>query len=151
MPMRTIEQWLHDAIVEEGYRRFDDLHIDEIDPRYDERSLWLKGINAALDEAAGIRDRRAWPFTIAAGIPLNATATADGPTVARPEDVVQQFGETPPSLYAFPRGGAPWENEREAYAELPASVVAANGARCYFAERFDKSDNEFQRTLWVSR
>lgn len=72
-------------------------------------------------------------------------------TVARPEDVVQQFDDTPPSLYAFPKGAEPWATQRQVYAEMPASIVAADGARCYFAEKFDESDNEYRRTVWISR
>ena len=56
MQRRTIERWLVDAIENDGYRRFDDLHIDEIDPRYQEPSRWLSGIVRALNQAPAIRD-----------------------------------------------------------------------------------------------
>jgi hypothetical protein len=152
MQKRTIEQWMHDAIVDEGYRRFDDLHVDEIDPRYEEPSLWLQGVVAALDEAASIRDRRNWAFTVAAGISLTSSDVAQGETIKQPGDVVRQFDETPPSLYVFPKGAEPWTTEHQVYTEmLTGAVVADSRARCYFSEKFDKSDNEYRRTVWVSR
>jgi hypothetical protein len=152
MQKGTIEQWMQDAIVDEGYRRFDDLHVDEIDPRYEEPSLWLQGVAASLDEAASIRDRHSWPFTVAAGISLKSSDIAEGVTIAHPADVVEQFDETPPSLYVFPKGAEPWATEQQSYTEIPVSaVVADRGARCYFSEKFDDGDKEYRRTVWVSR
>jgi hypothetical protein len=152
MPKRTVEEWLEDAVVNEGYRRFDDLHVDEMDSRYEDPSLWMPGITAALDEAANIRDRRIWPFTVAAGISLKSSEVAQGDTIQRPDDVVNQFDETPPSLYVFPRGAEPWNTEHEGYTEMPANAVIADSkARCYFGEKFDNTDNEYRRTIWISR
>jgi hypothetical protein len=152
MQRRTIEEWLHEVIVNEGHRRFDDLHIDEIDPRYEEPSLWLQGIVAALNEAAGLRDSHSWPFTIAAGIALKSSNAAEGVMPGRPSDVVKQLDVTPPSLYAFPEGGEPWAIERQVYTEIPAAVVAADDAtRCFFGEKFDNADREYRRTVWISR
>ena len=152
MQRRTIEQWLHEAIENEGYRRFDDLHIDEIDPRYEEPALWLGGIVEALNQAAAIRDSHAWPFTLAAGIALKASDAAEGVTITGPDDIADQFDVTPPSLYAFPKGGEPWATDHQAYVEIPAAVVAAEDVtRCFFGEKFDDADREYRRTVWISR
>lgn len=152
MQKRTVEQWLEDAVVHESFRRFDDLHIDEIDSRYDDPSLWMPGILAALDEAVKIRDRRNWPFTVAAGISLKSSAAAQGETIKRPDDLVSQFDETPPSLYVFPRGAEPWNTERQLYTEISAdAVVGDSRGRCYFSEKFDNADNAYRRTIWISR
>ena len=152
MQRRSIEQWLHDAIEQEGYRRFDDLHIDEIDPRYEDRSLWLRGIVLALNRAAAIRDSRAWPFTLAGAMGLKASTAAEGVMVASQEDIVDQFDDAPPSLYAFPKGAEPWVTERHLFIEIPTTVVAAEDISCcFFGETFDERDQEYRRTIWITR
>ena len=149
---RTIEQWLHEAIVEESYRRFDDLHVDEMDPPVRDRSQWLTGIKSALDSAVRIRDQRQWPFTLAAGLSLTSANAPSGPSLSRPNELVAQIDETPPSLYAFPNGAEPWNTNPTGYTELKPTVVGVGpNARVLFAEEFNEDDREYRRTVWISR
>lgn len=81
---RSVEQWIEDAIVNGSYQRFDDLHVDEIDPRYRDRRQWVSGASQALEQAAAIRDEKNLPFTIAVGIALRKLCTGEVQTVGRP-------------------------------------------------------------------
>jgi hypothetical protein len=152
MQHRIIAQWMQDVVVNEGYRRFDDLHIDDVDPRYEDPRLWMPGITAALNEAVSIRDLHNWPFTVAAGISLMSSEIAQGPAIRNPDDVVQQIDETPPSLYVFPKGGEPWHTQQQSYTKMPDGAVTTDSrACCYFSEQFDSTDQEYRRVVWISR
>jgi hypothetical protein len=152
MSERSISQWIHNAIVEGSYRKFDDLHIDDIDADYENPSVWLPASLGALAEAAKLRDRGGWPFTIALAIPLAPASRSGTAMQLGIEQLSGHLGDTPPSLYAFEQGSEPWANNRDEFVELAGFIAGDQGGKGYFTERPDPDeDGEYQRTVWIAR
>lgn len=101
--------WIHRAIEGGTWRSFDDLHVDEINVKYRETSLWLPAAMAAFQEAIGLRDRMFPAFHLELHIPLQAEASPFQPPHGSYWDLERELMRTPPSLYLFRSDWERWE------------------------------------------
>jgi hypothetical protein len=92
-----------------GIERFDDLHIDQIDPTWSERPQWIRGMAESLKAARSVRSNVAPNKVIAL-----MCALGDGPakTPRNVDELAAQLDWTPPSLYLFDVGKEPWAELR---------------------------------------
>jgi hypothetical protein len=104
----TIEQWMLSVIQDGGVDRYDDLHLDHIDPRWRSRELWISAGVEAFQLALSLRDRHHLSLTIALAFSLEPSSHPRGFDFTAPEQLQNLLDWSPPSLYLFRRGQEPW-------------------------------------------
>jgi hypothetical protein len=104
--VNVIEVWMLTVSRDGGIDRYDDLHIDSIDPEWKPREAWIGGGLLAFQDAVKVRDRLALSLTVALGLSLVPEdlvwSEIEGFAQLRP-----QLDWTPPSLYLFRKGEEP--------------------------------------------
>ena len=135
-----ISKWLRETIESRGDLRFDDLHVDQVDPELRKRELWVHGGMECFQLALNARDDRGADFTVALAFSLE---TGDGPLGLNFEDLSgleSQFDLSPPSLYLFHRGEEPWANPLAGFVEISTDPFPSipQAHRVLFAEFVQK-------------
>jgi hypothetical protein len=132
--MRVVEHWMVRVSEDRGVHRLDDLHVNEIDSEWLDRSKWLDAGLASLRLALSIR----------AAIGLNhsvvlAFSLTDAPVlpISDRQALATLFDWSPPSLYLFDAGHEPWRGSGYTRVEPfdPAILGDAHpSASAFFAE-----------------
>jgi hypothetical protein len=102
----AIEIWMSNVSQDGGIDRYDDLHIDSIDPEWRSREVWINGGLLAFQDAVQIRDRLTLPVTVALGLSLLPDEFVWSETVGFGQ-LRPRLDSTPPSLYLFREGEEP--------------------------------------------
>ncbi len=148
-----IEQWMLTIVNDGGVRRFDDLHIDKIDPGWKPRQQWMEGGLEAHRVALAVRDRHQLPFTVGLGFSLESGSRPIGIDFHAPEEFCERLDWSPPSLYLFHRGEEPDKQVSPANGvvrDLSPAVLGAEGsARCYYLEFRQEGDDEYRRSVFI--
>lgn len=148
-----IEEWMLAIISDGGAERFDDLHIDEINPQWEDKDRWIEGGLKAFRTALSVRDQHRLPFTVCLGFSLVATEQACGIDFQTRQDLLAKLDWSPPSLYLFDRGKEPDRQTVLAGGTVqaldPAVYGAQAGERCYYLESKPQDDDEFRRSVFV--
>jgi hypothetical protein len=103
---RVIEQWMMQVSRDGGIARFDDLHVDAIDPLWKKRELWAEACRRAFQSDVEVRDKLGLPLTVALGMSLRSDSVVMTSGV-RLAELISLLDWTPPSLYLFFRGQEP--------------------------------------------
>lgn len=141
----VIEDWMRMVLATGGIERFDDLHIDRIDPLWRDRDSWLKGSSDALDLAIGLKERIAPDKTLV--IMCTLVSEARKLTLPRsPTELAEQIDWTPPSLYLFDPRHEPWADS-ESVTVAPTIRMFPACRECFVMEFHTKERNELRRTF----
>src|SRR5271163_801229 len=76
----AIEDWMRMVLATGGIERFDDLHIDRIDPAWKDRQSWLDGSSKAISLAKELKTGIAPEKTLA----IMCALTSDGSDLVVP-------------------------------------------------------------------
>jgi hypothetical protein len=147
-----IERWMLTIVNDGSVRRFDDLHVNEIDPLWESRQQWIKGGLEALRIALAVRDKNHLPFTVGLGFSLESANRPIGVDFQSPEEFYEKIDWSPPSLYVFHRGEEPDKQVRstDAVRYLNPVVLGVEGsARCYHLEFRQQGDDDYHRSVFV--
>jgi hypothetical protein len=148
-----IEQWMLAIISDGGVDRFDDLHIDQLNPRWGDKNRWIEGGVEAFRTALSVRNQHRLPFTVCLAFSLVATDQPCGIDFQTREDLLAKLDWSPPSLYLFDRGKEPGKQiaptEGAVQVLDPAICGAQADDRCYYLEFKPEDDDEFRRSVWV--
>lgn len=141
---------MSNLIQSKGYQRFEDLHIDAVDPLNRAPDTWLRGAADCLATAAATRDQERWPFQVALGMSLRSASERLGLNFSGFQEAEKEFDWSPPSLYLFPNGDDAWLGGTESQ-QLPAEFLppTPTGVKAYLREWYDEGDGEYRRTFWL--
>ena len=106
-----IRDWIADASTKDGFERYDDLHIDRIDPRWRAQGSWIEAGFNALNIASTICSDEEVRLTVVLAFSLEPAHIARGAVFGSAEEIVAEFSQTPPSLYLFRPGLEPWSQQ----------------------------------------
>jgi hypothetical protein len=159
----VIENWMRSSIQDGGIERFDDLHIDQIDPMWRSRSSWIAGALQAYGLAVELRDRFLLDIVVALAFSLRSGEGALGVNFGTLSELEKELDWSPPSLYLFHRGQEPWRASPPAQGVAPVAGLfiqrmdapslfgtAVRASECYFLEFKDLSSDEYSRTLFLA-
>jgi hypothetical protein len=62
--MRVIEQWMTQISQDGGIARYDDLHLDAINPRWKDRELWAEASSSTFQSGVEVRNRLKLPYIL---------------------------------------------------------------------------------------
>jgi len=102
----AIKNWMHEITRDGGVTRYDDLHVDRINPEWKERRLWFDAALDALQIAMKIRRELTIDLSLAVAFSLDASDTE----LCSREELEAHIDWTPPSLYLFEKGSGFWSN-----------------------------------------
>jgi hypothetical protein len=147
----VIERWMLATMADGGVDRFDDLHIDRIDPKWREQNAYIESGVEAFRIAIGVRNRKAVPFSVVLAFSLNSDGNVNGMDFRTKEELRAQLGSSPPSLYLFRRGEEPRTQNESAHVEsLDLAIVGAkDGVHCYYIEFKQQGTDEYSRSVFV--
>jgi hypothetical protein len=148
---QRIETWMRETIRSGGYRKFVDLHIDQIHPLFTRQEEWISGSLQCLEAAQMLRNRFDWPFIVAIGMSLESGELPRGLTFTTFGELAADLDPSPPSLYLFEKSDSPWQSDstcRELRNDLhlPGNLPT----RSFLQEWWDENDGEFRRTVWIA-
>jgi hypothetical protein len=148
MKRAKLERWLASFATSNENR--DDIHIDEIDKAFEQKSEWLRGASDTLATALALRVAHSWDMSLAMELYLSAVLKRTVPELTTDKEITQQLSHTPPQLAAYARGHEPWTHSPEAFVPLePAyrpSVLPT--VRILYQEWFDQEEQDYDRRLW---
>ncbi len=148
-----IEQWMLAIVNDGGVRRFDDLHIDKIDPGWKPRQQWIEGGLEALRVALAVRDRHQLAFTVGLGFSLESGSRPIEIDFHAPEEFCERLDWSPPSVYLFHRGEEPDKQVSPANGIVrdlnPAILGVEESARSNYLEFKQEGAAEYCRSVFI--
>ena len=141
----NIEGWMRMVLRTGGIERFDDLHIDKIDPAWGGRESWIEGSSKAIDLAKELKANIAPDKTLA----LMCSLTNDGNEFIAPrspDELSEQINWTPPSLYLFDAGNEPW-GDTGTVTVIPTVRMFTGCTECFVMEFSTENEKEFRRAF----
>lgn len=150
-PEDIIERWMLQIATDDGVDRFDDLHIDAIDPAWKERALWIEKAIEAFHIAVSVRNRNRMPFSIGLGFSLHSSDSLTGINFRTKKEFIEQLDWSPPSLYIFRSGDEPHARSASAKVQIlnPAILGLTDHMRCYYLEFEQEGKDECYRSVFM--
>jgi hypothetical protein len=157
----TIRTWMLSNAVSRALERYDDLHIDRIDPVWKAPGRWVEGGLEAFRIAVDLRDRYQPELALVLAYSLVPTKTPSALHIESLEELISNADGSPPSLYLFERGKEPWVDAGHLDISPAAdkmvikplrmgtSWVAARARHCYYMEFRQFESNEYFRSAFV--
>jgi hypothetical protein len=147
----VIEQWMLAVVSDGGVRRFDDLHIDKIDPKWKNKNQLIESGLEAFRIAVDARNRNHLQFAVSLGFSLDSDDQPRGVDFQTQAEFRARLDLPPPSLYLFERGNEP--RAQSGLAALqdidPAMLGMQEGTRCYYLEFKQNGSDEYRRSVFV--
>lgn len=147
----ALDLWLSGVASEDLVGGVHDIHIDELNADFAERSTWLESALVCFDIAIAVRDAKGLPLTVALGIGLRSSALPSGLNFACWTDLDQELDDSPPSIYVWADGADPVGIQATKLARLRPDfpIPLQEPYRALLSEWYDDGDAEFRRTLWL--
>lgn len=147
----VIERWMLKITTDGGIDRFDDLHIERIDPNWKEKNTWIEKSFEAFHIAVGIRNRNNMPYSICLSFSLHSSEVLTGINFRTQEELLDQLDCSSPSLYLFRRRDEPHTQSKSANVQAlnPAILGVVDGTRCYYMEFKQQNGEEYSRSVFV--
>ena len=146
-----IEAWMTTVARDGGVERYDDLHIDQIDPKWAAREHWLQAGLEAYCIGVRLRDTHRLDLTAALALSLVSGERRRGVTFKTPNELQAELDWSPPSLYLFHREREPWIQPGAGAIPLDAVAVfhAPEARDCYYMEFKQTGSAEYSRSVFL--
>jgi hypothetical protein len=99
-----IRNWMLEAFSDGGIKRFDHLHVDNIDPAWKNPTSWVSAGLTAYALALGIQRELGLDVMVALSFGLVDAQDASGDMFETQEEFEKELDWSPPSLYLFEPG-----------------------------------------------
>lgn len=113
---RVIEQWMTRVSQDGGIERYDELHIDAIDPQWKQRKHWGIASSSAFQCGVTLRNKLNLPLRVGLGMSLREGVLEPTHEVQL-ADLVAGADWSPPALYLFSEGHEPGDDLKGAIRE----------------------------------
>jgi hypothetical protein len=157
--VQVIENWMLTISQDGGIERYDDLHIDIIDPLWRPKPAWMNGGLDAFHAAIKLRDTHKLPFTVGLGLSLDTGGDIGQGGSVSTSDLQVRLNWTPPSLYLFHPGQEPGKDSHRAIQEgvidadaISARLIFANAATvsdCYYLKFRRVSSDDYTQSVFL--
>ena len=135
--MNKIQNWINAAIETQAWERADDIHIDEIDPVFSDKTRWVEdALTVGKIFADLILDT---PYIVLLGIHLTYSETPTPISELGWRDIQNGVSYSPPSFYLFPRNN---EDLAMTLAGLrhPQRLNSESSFPVFFREEFEEGE-----------
>lgn len=142
-----IREWMLATVSNGGIERLDDLHVDEIDENWKQRTNWIRGSIRAYELAVKLQSS----LRLSAKVAL-AFSLLDGPshTFDTEEEFQSQLDWSPPSLYLFKTGDQKHLSSVVQFDPLPKALASRfpPGTKSFLL-RWATEDGSQRRSVFV--
>ena len=140
---KIIEQWIIATWKNQSYKKYNDLHIDTVNPVFTDQKNWVAGGLLCLNIAADVRDKRKIPGMIMLGFSLRSGKKPYGINFSNFSEFQKELDWSPPSLYLMMK--MPQKIKKVRLPFLPNYVNA------YYSEYLTEWDEDYRRSLLIFR
>ena len=142
-----IREWMLATISNGGIDKFDDLHIDNIDENWKQRSKWISGGIRAYELAVRLQSKLGLSVKVALAFSL---LDGEGQTFDDQEEFESQLDWSPPSLYLFKAGDQKHLSSIVRSDPLPKSVASRfpEGTKSFLLQ-WQADDGTIRRSVFV--
>ena len=147
---RVIEQWMLRVNADGEMDRYDDLHLDQIDPAWKPKATWVNAALEAHRTAVELRTAHMLDLLVVLAFSLNERAAYPLNDLLALEEALDW---SPPSLYLFRRGAEPWRQPGFVRTEqlIPAIFGCGEGTIAALDVVFRQRDTEeLHRSIYVA-
>lgn len=142
--MISLEAWIDEVIKGELWKKFVDLHIDEIDLKFTDKSTWIKGSLSLFNDFINLIDQSIYDVFLV--IPLSSLPHSSDLSTKHLDNLEHELDMTPPSFYLFKKGDKNFENTLESAIYL--NRMSDNiKFKVYYKE--ERQGYEYYRTLYL--
>lgn len=150
---KRIYQWVDDTVRDGSWRNHNDLHIDVINPMYDNFKHIPKWADSAVAYYLIARQHVAdmnYPFVIELSIPLTYRDKIGDYIIHSKQELIKDIDHTPPSLYLFHKDEiSDYENEKAERTELHNFLTADKTIKLFYCQTVDEEYNEVYRSVYL--
>ncbi|MDR2206283.1 MAG: hypothetical protein LBE36_09045 [Flavobacteriaceae bacterium] len=133
---KFLSDWVDNSIRNKSWKKYQDLHIDEIDTEFRQKVNWIKGSFFIYEIILSLIKPDLYRCLLV--IPLSYSDTETDIKQLTWDKIKTLFDLTPPSFYLFPNGE---ENYEETIKEL---IFLESLSNDYSYKVFFKQDEEFK-------
>ncbi len=138
-----IKEWARTVWKDGSYKRFNDLHLDDIDPIFQDCRNWFCGGILCLNTAIAIKKTEKIPLVFQLQFPLRSKRTPYGVNFKTIDEFSEEFENTPPSLYLLDK--IPYtSNKRKKFDFIPAVFQS------FYLETLTPADPDYCRFLVIT-
>jgi hypothetical protein len=147
-----ISRWLTETIESRGDRRYVDLHVDQVEPEFGKRELWVPGGIECFRLALNARDIRGAEFTVALAFSLETGESRSGLNFEDLPSLESQFDGSPPSSYLFHRGEEPWARPETGFVDVSIDPFPSipEPHRVLFTEFIQEESGAYARSILLA-
>ena len=146
-----LQHWIEANIETEGFSRFEDLHLDELESDYTSPDTWIVAINDVVEALNEIRNKIPAGFCASIGVSLLASDSPLGITFHDSKQLSKEFTVTPPSVYIFKKGDEPWVQRPADAKQLPSEILSdcTVNVQLIYLEYREMYESQYRRSFWV--
>lgn len=142
--MISLKTWIDEVINGERWNNFSDLHIDEVDSKFTDKTTWIKSSLSLFDDLINLIDKSVYDAFLV--IPLSSLSHPSDLSTKQLDDLEDELDITPPSFYLFKKGDKNFENTLESAIYL-GRMSENTKFKVYYKE--EKQGCEYYRTLYL--
>ncbi len=150
---KCIYHWIDDTIRDGSWRNHNDLHIDVINPMYDNFKRMPKWVDSAVAYyliAKQYIKKNELPFVLVLYFDLQYKDVIGDYTVQNKQELIKDIDHTPPSLYLFHKDEINnFHNDEIEKTELPNFLVADDNVKLYYYQTVDEDHSEVNRWVYM--
>lgn len=144
-----IKSWLLSVIDDGSWEKYNDLHIDEIDKEFINKSNWVTGALECYAQAVSVTKELNIPYTIELAFSLKSKKRMLDHIITDIKSLKKEFDYSPPSLYVFHNEWKGLKELRQKGTQLQnfADEMTVSGS-FYYYQAFNERDREVRRVLY---
>jgi hypothetical protein len=142
---KLLSDWIDYSIRNKSWEKYDDLHLDEIDFEFKQKSYWVEGSFFIYKIILSLIKSDLYSCLLV--IPLSYSDKETDIEELTWNEIKRLFDLTPPSFYLFPNGE---ENYEETIKSLNFMERLSDDCACkiYFKQE-EEFEGEYNRSLYV--
>ena len=147
--IEKLESWIINSIKDQSWKKFNDFHINDIDKKFNDPNLWIRGGIELFVESLKIRDKLNIQIVIELMFSLKSKKIPTKSFIKSTEKLKLELDWSPPSLYIFKPNWDVWKSGIILRKEIVLNDLHVKNAKFYYYEYLSTS-NEFNRVVIVS-
>ena len=137
-------QWVDQVISQKLWKKFADLHIDEVDTEFKNPTNWIQGSIFVLGSIMSLIDKSRYDVILA--IPLSCMTSESTSNFKQLKELDGELDLTPPSFYLFPKGDENFEKTIK-NSKFLKEISKNEGSRIFYSEM--NEEDEIYRTIYI--
>ena len=146
-----VESWAIRSWNEKQFLHFGHLHINKICHDWGDPAMWLRAGAECLTALDRILTRERMPLWGAVAFSLRSGGASFGVNFHSRDELLEQFGDAPPSLYLFQPMQAAWLDTPKEPLHVTFLFDVAPHVSWFYSEYKDDSDPDYRRALWATK